>query len=1363
MRAHGTSWTWSCASCPVHEGTSAPAGPDVGVSPAALERAVALLRAVAPGLDPTGLADGLWLASRMGVDAPAPSPPLAPEPGPPEVRDRGPDPAARDQEVLPRPPTPAPPTHDLHERMLESGSTVAGHPLALPRASALPFSLPTTRALRPWKRPWPTGRRHSLDVTATVDNYTRTGELLPVLAPAPERWFDLTLVVDRSPSMQVWRDTIDSFARVLGGLGAFRTLQPRDLRFRSGPEIELTDRRGQSVAADRLGSSDGRRLVIVITDCAAPAWRAPEVWKRLRVWAHSAPLALLNPLPTRLWRGTGLDLPTVRVTSGVSGGINSALTFRLPPLLPRDTNGDTRSGWVPVPVLSLSPYSLERWSRTMMLSAPEGCAAVLVAPGGRPADIDSDRPPVRRSADMRTEGFLRTASPAAARLAVLSSPSDRPSLDLLRVLCQELVPEATVADLAEVISSGLFASDTDAFGNVFFRAPQEVRTRLEQELSEYDALRLGQALSRHLAAGHDGQGRIPMVADGGGGDATAFAARETPAGRALARTLELLGLPGTPEPEPGVSELAPSLLRTLPTPTADPTELALRIALALAPTDRRITGGGLRDVVAEVVNLLLGHGIQVDSRRLTREFEARLTVSQTPPDDVATWYGPDRHPDFGTTFWGRYRRHLYADRTLLESVDQSTDRLMAQLENPRRPGPWLRAGLIVTTSGVGRTAMVTGLAAKALDVGFHVIVVLTGPHSEARAQTQTQIDEGLLGFDTTYQTATTRHEAPIRPVGVGTQPSSHLEIAALTSTVSDFTTRRAAQFRDRLDALPLVLVVKKDRKVVENVRSWFVRRAGRPESGIDLPLLVVDITEGARHTALRGPLPVDEAVHGLLSGFRKAAYVGFAYPPFLPLPLPDGGSRRLYPDHFVHALGPLRYGEAGHTTGEAAPPLLPRVCQVTDHERWLPPGHKAGDLPGEHLPDSLREAVLSFLLAGTVRAARGGAGAHNSMLVSVSRFTAVQARVRDSLNAYLRSLVAALQGPDDALAHRVLREFDALGRSDFGLTGTPSARGESSALTWERLTEAASRTSVIVVNSSYGGLPDWRRSRKGLNVIAVGGTKLAQGAALEGLTVGYYLRSTSTSETLLQLNSAFGFRTGYEDVCRLYVPPEVLGRRIEEFSGARVETTRFSLSPDVRSANFETLTTFVETLGSTPLPLGEGNLVWREVPPLLVLERFLEPYLPGVRGLRETLPMMCAYVRGRLAHGELGSWTVQLVNGPGRAGTTEMAGHDVGLVERKPRGNLSEEGTYDIGVLHAPSNEAADLDQHQFDAALAETRASGVEGPTRPDHRAVRSVRRPDQALLTIYLVRSALSVDTETPLVGFALSLPRSAFPEDF
>ncbi|KUH39613.1 SAV_2336 N-terminal domain-related protein [Streptomyces kanasensis] len=457
----------------------------------ALARVLAAVRAAVPELDPAGgesrpgtgldgtaLAEALWLGARMAQRPAAPRAPDRPPPDVPEDAEpvaRGVTPPQDPPRRHPTPPpdpivprVPAPPAvgaRRLHERLPGAGAPLRGHAVAAPRATGLPRALEVTRALRPWKRPWPEGRRGALDIDATVDGYARSGELLPVFSAAPERWFDLALVVDRSPHMRVWEETLDDFTAVLDRLGAFRTLQVRDLLF---------DADDRPTVPGQLRRADGRRLVVVVSDCMAPAWRAPAVWRLLREWAATTPMALLNPLPTKLWRRGGLNLPTVRFTPAAPGAHRSRLPHEPPPLLafaapdgpppggpqatdrtptgstppghghtspgpaptgtePADSalcgsatdgsptggarDGGARDGlapdvpdappsggpepartgpweaapggggrdtgaWLPIPVLSLSPHSLDRWSRAAMRGAPEGCTAVLVPPGG---------------------------------------------------------------------------------------------------------------------------------------------------------------------------------------------------------------------------------------------------------------------------------------------------------------------------------------------------------------------------------------------------------------------------------------------------------------------------------------------------------------------------------------------------------------------------------------------------------------------------------------------------------------------------------------------------------------------------------------------------------------------------------------------------------------------------------------------------------------------------------------------------------------------------------------------------------------------------------------------------------------------
>ncbi|MCQ0002943.1 NB-ARC domain-containing protein [Streptomyces sudanensis] len=431
-----------------------------------------------------------------------------------------------------------------------------------------------TRALRPWKRPWPEGRRGALDIEATVDGYARSGELLPVFSAAPERWFDLTLVVDRSPTMRVWEETLGDFAAVLDRLGAFRTLRVRDLLF---------DGAGRPRAPGQLRQADGRRLVVVVSDCASEPWRAPPVWRLLREWASTTPTALLNPLPAKLWRRGGLNLPTVRFAPAAPGTHRSRVPHEPPALLDptgpdgaplggtaagpdtgRDDAGQgAAAAWLPVPVLSLSPHSLDRWSRAVMRGAPEGCTAVLVPPGGRLPGRSRPRA-VPLPPGEAARGFLRTAAPRAVRLAVLCAPFDRFSLRLLHVIRRELVPDATTADVAEAVTSGLFELEQPAGGSgpLELVLPEEARAVLRERLPAHEAWRVHRALDRHVASLGDGRPGPRSVAHDASGPLELPAEREAFA-RASRRTLELLGLaapgegtaaPGRAAPEGGAGE-----------------------------------------------------------------------------------------------------------------------------------------------------------------------------------------------------------------------------------------------------------------------------------------------------------------------------------------------------------------------------------------------------------------------------------------------------------------------------------------------------------------------------------------------------------------------------------------------------------------------------------------------------------------------------------------------------------------------------------------------------------------------------------------------------------------------------------------
>jgi hypothetical protein len=181
------------------------------------------------------------------------------------------------------------------------------------------------------------------------------------------------------------------------------------------------------------------------------------------------------------------------------------------------------------------------------------------------------------------------------------------------------------------------------------------------------------------------------------------------------------------------------------------------------------------------------------------------------------------------------------------------------------------------------------------------------------------------------------------------------------------------------------------------------------------------------------------------------------------------------------------------------------------------------------LPPSLSDALRAFLVARTIRNLRGQADKHASMLVNASRFTGVQGLLRNRLHEVLDDIrnslrvngatgTAADQDPEIAALKRVYTEEFATSEFD-----------------WSEVREALygsiASAKVVEVNSARNGLDYSSSGKLGITVIAVGGFSL---------TTTWFLRNTMMYDTLMQMGRWFGYRMGYDDLCRIWMPRDAV-------------------------------------------------------------------------------------------------------------------------------------------------------------------------------------------------------------------------------
>ncbi len=465
---------------------------------------------------------------------------------------------------------------------------VRGKRVSVGRATALPGSLDIGRALRPLRRPWPSGVHRRLDVDATVEHYTRTGILVPRLTPAPESWLEVVVVLDRGTAMAVWDETVRTFTKMLRALGAFRDVRVWHLDHPPGDDPVLHDHRGRALPThpDAAGQiQPARRLLLVVSDCAAAAWRKNVLWRMLHVWGRTAPVALINPLPRRLWQRSGLDLPRVTATATVPASPGRLLCYRRPRLL-REAQ-DTKP-WQALPVLQFDPDQILAWARALMRTDPAGCDAVLVPATGRPPlrqrhsdrHILPDTAPTNDQVRARAEAFTDDRQSPAVRLAIAASPLGSFTLPVLGVLRDRLVPEATLADTAEFLTAGLLTVAHWESADTVYHFRPAAATHLTDLLTRDQLWETHFALSDHLAAHVQAPHGIPVVLH----SPMAHEALPTgvrPIAYAAATTARLLGVEPT--------DLPPAT-RSRPSP-APPAEMlsnpprATALALPRAPED----------------------------------------------------------------------------------------------------------------------------------------------------------------------------------------------------------------------------------------------------------------------------------------------------------------------------------------------------------------------------------------------------------------------------------------------------------------------------------------------------------------------------------------------------------------------------------------------------------------------------------------------------------------------------------------------------------------------------------------------------------------------------------------------------------
>jgi len=796
---------------------------------------------------------------------------------------------------------------------------------------------------------------------------------------------------------------------------------------------------------------------------------------------------------------------------------------------------------------------------------------------------------------------------------------------------------------------------------------------------------------------------------------------------------------------------------------------------------------------------------EVFRSRILEELARESTITLEPVRviinnrDRADWLKPADRSEW--YYWTTLRQFWLDQKgwpqNVVQSVDDATDRILGQLPPPDTESFNIR-GLVLGYVQSGKTANYTALIAKAADLGYRLVIVLSGIDNGLRLQTQQRLKRELVGYP-----GPNRDTVPLPPIGRQWFEFTRDELTG------DFRAGYANQAALQ-GPQPVLLVIKKNGAVLRRLIQWL---DCAPEDYMrTIPVLIIDDeadqasidTSGTYQTeddsedgVIEYPSAINRKIRQILQRFQKSAYVAYTATPFANILIPHDTyhpeySGDLYPKDFIIDL-PKPHGYYGaeelfgisdyfETEGQSGLDIL---NPISDDDLEI--------IADGSVPASLENALIDFILAGAARSQRGEGSQPATMLIHTSHLIGEQRRLTDIFLQRFKELrdewrYQRHRGMQDLLKNRWESDFRRITRERYPDLDVPFAVIEPFIHSFFESVD------VKTINSQTGEVLDYQKDPD-LKAVGIGGNKLSRGLTLEGLLVSYFVRSSSMYDTLMQMGRWFGFRHGYEDLTRIYTTPELIqhfsdlafverqirediriyedegltpvqvGIRIrahptmvitsrlksrfsqvetiaQSYSGKSTETVKFPLSQprilrEQEEANLRILKEFLSGLGA-PLENDKKGPVWSNVDTSKVLS-FIKSYQqlgdPG-----EFSPsLISAYIEKQSGLGELTTWIVAV---RGRGTPDEKLGSANWNLPGGPVPQISRtriKGTDRLGVISESRDEAAGL---SADALVRMEQA--IRNGDKPRIRTcARDQRSKEEGLLLLYPISRYSGYDT--------------------
>lgn len=735
--------------------------------------------------------------------------------------------------------------------------------------------------------------------------------------------------------------------------------------------------------------------------------------------------------------------------------------------------------------------------------------------------------------------------------------------------------------------------------------------------------------------------------------------------------------------------------------------------------------------------------------------------------------------------WQTYKRKLLEkgfSNQDINLIEDSNAKILRLLSSDTRATGAIK-GLVVGNVQSGKTANMAALISMAADQGWNMFIILSGLTNNLRQQTIERILHDLKDSD--------KHWALID------NPSAH------------------SQFGERLNNLSLevdskmryLCVSLKQRDRLSNLINWFSYDE-TPRRNVRMLIIDDECDNASINTSPEDRSKINKLILELINNYRRhnnnikcetefcaVNYIGYTATPYANVLNETPGENSLYPKNFITTL-PIsnEYFGPQHIFGcECSKEDNPYLYDGLDIVRTIPK-EDIENIADIHagivsvIPSSMQDTICWFLCGVAYMRyiqftkpismlvhtssmiqhheyisnaiAYWLSNSNRNLIIQKCREIWESESIRFTKNDLLNVYPEYAKNRGESTIVNKLPEFSLIlpklkGLLDVGvrniLVNEDSHRTYTTGIHLCVDNSDKGENNSIIKKLIYPSKEEMPIEAPAF--IVVGGNTLSRGLTIEGLISTFFLRSSKTADTLMQMGRWFGYRKGYELLPRIWmseltqrrfefiskldyelrteiqtmsdlnISPEEAGPKIltspsskflqiaaynkirgamaaeYDFAGHTMETGVFRNNAKDLSDNLSKATKFIINLGTPDIsenynPYAKGNYIWRNVD-LNTVIKFLKnyKYSPRLNGFND-LDALSKWLKKTSENGLYGSWNVILAGKQQNTNAkiwTPSKGVIVGMVNRTRRFVSPDGETMNIGVLRSFTDFLSDI------------------------------------------------------------------------